>query len=60
MGIFYSTEVRFDMCHFCLLCGDGRSSTSLMLSVGVSLMVPSMTLQHLSQNSKMFVVFHKK
>ena len=42
VGIFDSAEVLFDVLHF-LVCIGGRSSMNLMVSVGVSLMVPTMT-----------------
>ena len=42
VGIFDSAEVLFDVLHF-LICIGGRSSMNLMVSVGVSLMVLSMS-----------------
>ena len=45
MGIFDGTEVQYNLtCStFCLVCIGGRSSMNLVVSVGVSLVVQSMT-----------------
>ena len=40
---FDGTEVCSTCCTFCLVCTGGRSSMNRMISVGVSLVVPSMT-----------------
>ena len=47
VGIYYSTDIvnyALTWSIFCLVCVGGRSVMNLMVSVGVSLVVPSMTL----------------
>ena len=43
MGISDGTKVCFNLLYFCVVFSGGRSSMNLMVSVGVSLVVPSMT-----------------
>ena len=43
VGIFDGTEVCFDLLYFCLVCNGGMSSMNLMVSMGVSLVVPNLT-----------------
>ena len=43
MGISDGTKVCFNLLYFCVVFSGGRSSMNLMVSAGVSLVVPSMT-----------------